>query len=61
MKVQVDTEKCLGCGLCCANAPDVFRMNGSAAEAYAEATDESRADVEEAIDGCPVAAIRIKE
>ncbi len=60
MRAFVDAEKCLGCGLCCANAPDVFRMNGASAEAYADVTAANRADVEEAVDGCPVAAIRIE-
>ncbi len=61
MRAFVDPDRCLGCGLCCANAPEVFRMAGGTAEAYAEATDVSRPGVEEAVDSCPVAAIRIEE
>ena len=57
----MDPGRCVGCGLCCANAPEVFRMAGGSAEAYAEAADESRAGVEEAVDSCPVGAIRLEE
>ena len=60
MRAFVDAEKCLGCGLCCANAPDVFRMAGGTAEAYADVTDSGRTGAEEAADSCPVAAIRLE-
>lgn len=55
----MDAALCVGCGLCCQTAPEVFRMtDGGTAQAYAEATQANRADVEEAEDSCPVAAIR---
>ena len=42
--------------------PEVFRMNDAGkAEAYADTTDENRDAVMEAIDGCPVSAIREEE
>ena len=59
MRAIVDTELCVGCGLCCSTAPELFRMtDGGTAEGYAEVTDACRADFEEAADSCPVAAIR---
>ena len=61
MRAHVDPDRCVGCGLCCATAPEVFRMNGGTAEAYAEAPPAARADVDEAVDSCPVAAIRTEE
>ena len=61
MKAVVDTTLCVGCGLCCSTAPELFRMtDGGTAEGYAEVTDANSADVEEAADSCPVAAIRIE-
>ena len=62
MKAFVDQDTCMGCGLCAGTAPDVFRMtdNGTA-EAYADTTDANKDDVQAAIDGCPVSAIREEE
>ena len=53
---------CIGCGLCEGTCPEVFRMNDEGkAEAYADTTDENHDAVMEAIDGCPVSAIREEE
>ncbi len=55
MRVCVDQDMCIGCGLCAGIAPDVFRMNGEGkAEAFA---DGDEADVQEAMDSCPAEAI----
>ena len=52
----------MGCGLCAGTAPDVFRMNDNGtAEAYADTTDANKDDVQAAIGGCPVSAIREEE
>ena len=62
MRAYVDPDVCIGCGLCAATAPEVFRMNDNGtAEAFADTTDENRDDVQSAIDGCPVSAIRDEE
>ena len=46
----------------CAKEPEIFQMNDAGkAEAYADTTDENRDAVMEAIDGCPVGAIREEE
>lgn len=59
MRAYVDQDTCIGCGLCAATAPDVFEMNADGkAEAFADTTEANRADVEAAIEGCPVSAIR---
>lgn len=58
MKASVDQDLCIGCGLCAGNAPEVFRLNDDGkAEAYKEVEDIEKTSVQEAIDGCPVAAI----
>ncbi len=58
MKAYVNPDLCIGCGLCASIEPQVFRMNEEGlAESYSEASEDMRASVNEAIDGCPVAAI----
>ena len=63
MKVFVDPDICLGCGICEGIAPDVFSMGS---EAYAvvqlDPVPESyRADVMDAIEQCPEEAISLLE
>ena len=58
MKVVVDQETCIGCGICWGMCDAVFRMNDNGkSEAYQEATEENQSDVQSAIDSCPVSAI----
>ncbi|MBQ8974913.1 MAG: ferredoxin [Oscillospiraceae bacterium] len=62
MRAYVDQDSCVGCGLCTDSCPEVFQLNDDAkAEVIADTTDENRAGVLEAIDGCPVSAIREEE
>ena len=59
MRAFVDQDACIGCGLCTGTAPDVFQMNDTGkAEAFADTSPTNKPDVDAAIDGCPVAAIR---
>ena len=62
MRAFVDHEMCIGCGACVATAPDVFEMNEDGkAVAVVDTTDENRNAVMDAIDVCPVSAIREEE
>lgn len=62
MQAFVDQDMCIGCGLCVDLEPDVFRMNGDArAEGYSATTDETKENVAQAIDMCPVSAIEERE
>lgn len=64
MKVKVNQEVCIGCGACQAIAPSVFEFNE---EGYAETKEETnaletmdeelKADVMDALEGCPTGAI----
>lgn len=62
MKGFVDKDACIGCGLCTAMCPKVFKMDkGGKAEAIEDEIDENLiADVRDAEAGCPVAAITIE-
>ena len=62
MKVTLDHEGCIGCGLCISTVPEVFEVNADGkAEACGHTTDENRAAVQEAIDACPVQAISAED
>ena len=58
-KVEVDKNKCIGCGACTAIAPDVFEFDDDGlAKAVKNEIDE---DVKTAAEGCPTEAITIQE
>lgn len=60
MKVIVDNERCIGCGTCQAICPDVFEFDdeGIMQATDNEVNDENKEDVIDAIEGCPVDAIK---
>ena len=58
-KVEVDKEKCIGCGACTAVAPDVFEFDD---DGLAKATNNViNDDVKNAAEGCPTEAITVEE
>ncbi len=62
MRAYVDQHTCIGCGLCAGTVPEVFEIHdGGRAFATADTTEENADLVEEAIDSCPVNAIRDEE
>jgi ferredoxin len=61
MKVHVDMNLCQSHGECVEVAPDVFELGDDDVLVWQEDVDESRrADMEEAVDVCPMLAIRIE-
>ena len=57
MKVDIDKEGCIACGMCVNICPEVFRFGGDGkAEPYADAQGHE-AEVAEAADSCPVSVI----
>ena len=62
MKANVDPDECTGCELCVDTCPEVFEMVGDLA---VEKQDEVPSGAEEscmqALEDCPVEAIRIDE
>jgi len=58
-KVEVDKNKCIGCGACTAIAPDVFEFDDDGlAKAVSNTVNE---DVKTAAEGCPTEAITAEE
>jgi ferredoxin len=61
MKVTVDQETCIGCGLCAETCPEVFEMNDDKAAAKMEDVPAELVDsCQEAADECPVEAIKVE-
>lgn len=56
IKVKVDADTCLGCGLCVGSHPDIFEFSDDGKAVAVAEGDE--ADVEDAINSCPVQAIK---
>ena len=62
MKVEIDREGCIGCGLCTSIASEIFRLGDNGlAEAVAQPDLAQEAEAAEAADSCPVNAIRTEE
>ena len=61
MKIKINRDYCIGCGLCAELVPDVFRMRGELAELIVEEIPENLSErVNFAIEDCPGKAIQIK-
>ena len=58
-KIEVDKEKCIGCGACVAQC-DNFEMDGDKAKAKQSEVDDIGCN-KDAADACPVDAIKITE
>ncbi|MDD2733817.1 MAG: ferredoxin [Desulfuromonadaceae bacterium] len=56
--VAVETENCISCGLCISTCPAVFRFDASGKSESFDPAGASEADIQSAIDGCPVQCIR---
>lgn len=60
MKIKVDKDKCIGCGLCVSIAEKAFELNDEGKVAVLE-TEEDEKLIEDAIESCPVGAIKREE
>ena len=60
IKIHVDMDKCQHYGQCCFEADDVFALDDDGKLVYQEeASDDRLADIESAVDVCPMQAITI--
>ena len=60
MKVKIDADTCIGCGLCVNACPEVYKMDEDKAVVIADPVPQSvEATCKTAVDECPVTAIVI--
>ncbi len=58
MKIIVDKNLCLGCGTCVVIAPKTFRLGAEGKAEVIEPAGDKEETIKEAIDSCPVNAIK---
>jgi ferredoxin len=62
MKVKVDEETCIVCGLCAETCPEVFEVNEDKVSVKVDEVPKDAMDsCREAAENCPVEAIQIEE
>lgn len=63
MRVVIDTDKCIGAGMCLSVAPDLFELdsNGKATLKVVDPTEDQRVSVESAVVCCPTEAISVAD
>lgn len=62
VKIEVDMTQCQHYGQCVFEAPEIFQLNDDdKLQFLAEADESERFNVENAVDVCPMQAIRIVE
>jgi len=61
VRVFVDRNKCIGCGLCQSLLPEVFALDETGFSTMKKQEVELSEDLKEAEKNCPVSAIRIEK
>lgn len=62
MKAKVDSEICIGCGLCVDACPEVFKMEDDKAVVYVDIVPKGAEDkCKKAAEDCPVSAITLTQ
>jgi ferredoxin len=63
MKININKEKCIGCGYCASVCPEVFELGEDGKSRVKEGVNFSDFEdqIKEAKEGCPVGAIEIQE
>lgn len=60
-KIIVDQNKCIGCGTCIAIAPKSFQFNSEGKSEPVIPPGDGEEKIKEAVESCPVNAIKIEE
>lgn len=60
MEINIDQEKCIGCGTCAAIVPNVFEMNDENKAEVANPEGDTPDKIDMAAKSCPVQAIDVK-
>ena len=60
MKVKIDADACIGCGLCVSTCPEVYKMEDDKAAVYVSVVPKGVEDTcKKAADDCPVTVISV--
>lgn len=59
-KVKINTDLCIGCGLCTSTCPDCFELGPDGKSQYKNPA-ETACDLKEVAADCPVGAIEVEE
>lgn len=57
----VDKDKCIGCGICAVLAPKTFKLRSDSKAEVIDPPGDEEEKIKEAIDSCPVDAIKFAE
>ncbi len=61
MKVTIDRDGCISCGLCMTMCPEVFRFaDDGLSEVYHQPEGGEEKSAKDAADGCPVSVIHVE-
>ncbi len=62
IKVNINEELCVGCGMCASLCPEVFKIENGKSKIKEEATLEKHKNcLKKAVENCPVEAIEVIE
>lgn len=60
MKISIDKDVCIGCGMCESICDKCFKLNGDKAQVVDE-NGCSDCNLDEAVENCPVDAIKVEK
>ncbi|MDR1731145.1 MAG: ferredoxin [Synergistaceae bacterium] len=61
MKISIDQQRCIGCGVCSQVCPEIFRLDEAAGLAVLLSSEKDAPGLAEAESSCPVSCIRVEE
>ncbi len=62
LKVYVESESCIGCGLCVSLCPEAFKMDNSGkSETKTDKFGNLEPEIKQCVESCPVNAIKVEE